>query len=47
MEDLFKGRNFEREVITCAYRWHLRYKLSYRNLVDMMAERGLVMTHRR
>ena len=31
-EELFKGRHFEQ---------YLRYKLSYRDLVDMMAERGL------
>jgi len=26
-------------------RWYLRYKLSYRDLVEMMAERGLSVAH--
>jgi putative transposase len=26
-------------------RWYLRYKLSLRDLVEMMAERGLALTH--
>jgi hypothetical protein len=26
-------------------RWYLRYKLSYRDLVEMMAERGLALSH--
>ena len=26
-------------------RWYLRYKLSYRDLVEMMAERGLSIAH--
>ena len=45
MEELFKGRHFEREIIILCVRWYLRYKLSYRDLVEMMAERGLPITH--
>ena len=41
IEDLFKGRQFERKIIILCVRWYLRYKLSYRDLVEMMAERGL------
>jgi hypothetical protein len=26
-------------------RWHLRYKLSFRDLAEMMAERGLSLAH--
>ena len=37
----FAGRHFDREVILLCVRWHLRYKLSLRDLVEMMAERGL------
>jgi len=43
--DLFKGRHFEQEVIILCVRWYLRYKLSYRDLVEMMAERGLPIAH--
>ncbi len=39
--DLFKGRQFEGDLIIHCVRWYLRYKLSYRDLVEMMAERGL------
>ena len=38
---LFAGRHFDREVILLCVRWYLRYKLSLRDLVEMMAERGL------
>jgi transposase-like protein len=41
LDELFKGRHFEREIIVLCVRWYLRYKLSFRDLVEMMAERGL------
>ena len=43
--DLFKGRHFDREIIILCVRWYLRYKLSFRDLVEMMAERGLSLAH--
>jgi hypothetical protein len=45
MDDLFKGRHFEREIIVLCVRWYLRFKLSLRDLVKMMAERGLALAH--
>jgi putative transposase len=42
---LFKGRHFERDIIVLCVRWYLRYKLSDRALVEMMAERGLPVVH--
>jgi transposase-like protein len=45
IEDLFRGRHFDREVIILCVRWYLRYKLSFRDLVEMMAERGLDLAH--
>ncbi|MEJ8852713.1 IS6 family transposase [Variovorax rhizosphaerae] len=45
MDELFKGRHFEREVIVLCVRWYLRFKLSLRDLVEMMAERGLGLAH--
>jgi len=45
VEELFAGRHFDREVIILCVRWYLRYKLSFRDLVEMMAERGLHLTH--
>ena len=46
IEELFAGRHFDREVIILCVRWYLRYKLSFRDLVEMMAERGLSLAHR-
>jgi transposase-like protein len=43
--NLFKGRHFEQEIIVLCVHWYLRYKLSYRDLVEMMAERGLSVAH--
>ena len=44
-KELFAGRHFDREVIVLCVRWYLRYKLSFRDLVEMMAERGLDLAH--
>ena len=45
VEELFAGRHFDREVIILCVRWYLRFKLSLRDLVEMMAERGLSLAH--
>jgi transposase-like protein len=45
IEGLFAGRHFDREVIILCVRWYLRYKLSFRDLVEMMAERVLSLAH--
>src|SRR5664280_1121084 len=45
MKDLFAGRHFDRDVIILCVRWYLRYKLSFRDLVEMMSERGLNLAH--
>lgn len=42
---LFRGRHFEDVVIVLCVRWYLRYSLSYRDLEEMMAERGLSIDH--
>jgi len=41
----FKGHRFEREIILMCVRWYLAYPLSYRNLQEMMAERGVQVDH--
>src|SRR5271170_2329613 len=43
--ELFVGRHFDRDVIILCVRWYLRFKLSLRDLVEMMAERGLSLAH--
>jgi transposase-like protein len=40
-----KGCQFDRDVVILCVRWYLRFKLSLRDLVEMMAERGLSMAH--
>jgi transposase, IS6 family len=42
---LFRGRHFEDVVILVCVRWYLRYSLSYRDLEEIMAERGLSVDH--
>jgi transposase-like protein len=43
--ELFRGRHFRDEVIVLCVRWYLRYPFSYRDLEEMMAERGLAVDH--
>jgi hypothetical protein len=38
---LFRARHFRDEIIVLCLRWYLRYPLSYRDLEEMMGERGL------
>jgi transposase-like protein len=45
LDKLFDGRHFDREIILLCVRWYLRYKLSLRDLVEMMAERGVSLAH--
>ncbi|WP_414699005.1 hypothetical protein [Oligoflexus sp.] len=40
-----KGHSFERQIIMLHVRWYLSYKLSYRDLEEMAAERGLEVDH--
>ncbi len=45
LNELFEGRHFDREIIVLCVRWYLRFKLSFRDLVEMMSERNLSMAH--
>jgi transposase-like protein len=42
---LFHGRHFAPAIIILCVRWYLIYKLSYRDLVEMMAGRGVNVSH--
>jgi len=42
---LFKWRHFLPEIILLNVRWYCRYTLSYRNLEEMMQERGVEVDH--
>jgi transposase, IS6 family len=41
----FKWRHYNAEIILLCVRWYLRYALSYRDLEEMMRERGLSLDH--
>jgi IS6 family transposase len=41
----FKWRHFEPSLILLCVRWYCRYQLSYRDLEEMMNERGLSVDH--
>jgi transposase-like protein len=45
VEELFKGRHFDQEIVVLCVRWYLSFKLSYRDLVTMMRERGIGLAH--
>jgi transposase-like protein len=44
-DHLFKRHRLDRMVMVLCVRWCVSYKLSYRDVVEMMAERGLGMAH--
>ena len=41
----FAGFRFPPEIILIAVRWYLRYGLSYRDLEELLAERGIEVDH--
>jgi hypothetical protein len=42
---IYLRRRFDAEIIELCVRWYITYRLSYRDLVAMMAERGIVVSH--
>ncbi|MCY8234184.1 IS6 family transposase [Priestia endophytica] len=44
-QSLFKWKHYQPEMILLTVRWYLRYNLSFRDLVEMMEERGLSIAH--
>jgi hypothetical protein len=45
VEELFTSRYFDGEIVVLCVRWYLSFKLSYRDLVSMMTERGIGLAH--
>ena len=41
----FAGFRFPPDVIVIAVRWYLRYGLSYRDVEELLAERGITVDH--
>ena len=41
----FKGRHYQQDIILQCVRWYVAYPLSYRDLEQLMQERGYVVDH--
>jgi putative transposase len=41
----FKGRHFFKDIILMAVRWYVAYSLSYRDIEELIAERGINVDH--
>ena len=44
-DPIYHRRRYSPEIIEMCVRWYLTYRLSYRDLSAMMAERGIVASH--
>ncbi len=44
-ENVFKWKHYQPDIILLTVRWYLRYNLGFRDLVEMMEERGLSSSH--
>ena len=44
-DPIYRRRRFQPEIIELCVRWYLTYRLSYRDLVEMMAERDVTVSH--
>ena len=42
---IYRGRRFQTETIELCVRWYITYRLSYRDRIAMMAERGVEVSH--
>jgi transposase-like protein len=42
-DSIYHRRRFDAEIIELCVRWYITYRLSYRDLASMMAERGIVV----
>jgi putative transposase len=45
MKTMFKGCHFPPEIVLTCIRWYARFKLSYRDIEELMAERGVSVDH--
>jgi transposase-like protein len=44
-DQIYRRRVFDADVIQLCVRWYVTYRLSYRDLVELMAERGIHLAH--
>ena len=45
VDGLFTGRHFDSQIIIVCVSWYTSFKLSFRDLVIMMADRGISLAH--
>ncbi len=43
--NIFKHRYFKCDIIIWTVRWHCKYGISYRDLEEMLIERGVEVAH--
>ena len=41
----FKWKHYQNDILLQCVRWYLRYAVTYRDLVEMMSERGVLVAH--
>ena len=44
-DPIYRKRGFDAEIIERCVRWYVSYRLSYRDLVELMADRGIAVSH--
>jgi transposase-like protein len=44
-DPIYRGRRYSSETIELCVRWYISYRLSYRDLAAMMAEREIAVSH--
>src|SRR5256885_2126133 len=42
---IYRRRSFDSEIIELCVRWYISYRLSYRDLLELMADRGVAVSH--
>ena len=42
---IYRRRSFDAEIIELCVRWYISYRLSYRDLVELVADRGVAVSH--
>lgn len=45
MKNYFKGRRFQKDIILVAVGYHFRFSLSYRDVVEILRDRGIIIHH--
>jgi transposase-like protein len=44
-DPIYRGCRFQFETIELCVRWYIKYRLRYRDLAAMIAERGIIVNH--